>query len=215
MKYQAQIRKAVLALCLICTCCIASAQSTSESFKVVIDPGHGGRDSVTRAGNILEKNLVLDISLAIKEQLQKNGIEVVLTRETDEFLSLSSRAAIPGDIFVSIHANAVADSIGPSVRSMIKGMEIYTSVSENLVKSTLLATAFKSHFSSLPGLSFRGIKRKKLAVLNRDSPSILIELGFLSNEEDLAFLVNRSNHQQIAGAFIRAVKEYRKVIGLK
>lgn len=187
----------------------------SKAFRVVLDPGHGGKDSVTRAGGFYEKDIVLSIAKEIKDHLNKNGFEVIMTRESDEFISLSDRAAVSGDVFISLHANSVADTIGPSVRSMIKGMEIYTAKNTQndsalIARSKFLATLFQRQLSDLEGINSRGIKEKQLAVLNQNqSAAILIELGYMTNEEDLAFLTKKENYQQIAEAFCKALKAYK------
>lgn len=194
------------------------SNSSMSRFRVVLDPGHGGKDSVTRADNYQEKDIVLSISRELKNHLEESGFEVVMTRETDEFISLPARAAFKGDIFISIHANTVPDTIGPSVREMIKGMEIYTSNrmeygAELLDKSKVLATAFEKQLRNLKGIQMRRLKAKSLAVLDKnESPAILIELGFLSNKEDLAFLINRDNYKHIAEAFVRSIKAYQSMI---
>jgi N-acetylmuramoyl-L-alanine amidase len=80
--------------------------------RIVIDPGHGGRDPGTKGGGIVEAELVLDIALRLEKLLleRQPGIEVVLTRRTDEYVGLQERTAIANrqgaDLFLSIHANA-------------------------------------------------------------------------------------------------------------
>jgi N-acetylmuramoyl-L-alanine amidase len=189
-----------------------------RNFRVVLDPGHGGRDSATRANGVYEKNLVLEIAKIVKGELQGRGFEVVMTRDTDDFISLPDRAAVTGDVFISIHANTVADTIGPSVRSMIKGMDIYTD--ENMQfspdlpqRSKLLASQFQQSLRTLQGIRMRGIRQKSLAVLTKNqSPAILIELGFLSNEEDLKFLTATSNQKKLAEAFVKAIVGYQNAV---
>ena len=91
--------------------------------KVVIDPGHGGKDpgAIGRTG-LKEKDTVLDISRRIKKELKKNGIDVIMTRNSDRFVRLSERAKIANkndaDLFVSIHANA-------SRSRWLRGFEVY------------------------------------------------------------------------------------------
>jgi N-acetylmuramoyl-L-alanine amidase len=85
---------------------------TSTNLKLVIDPGHGGEDSgAVGPTGLKEKEVVLDIGLRLKEQVEKKlGVEVVMTRSDDRFVPLRERAAIAnaakGDLFCSIHANA-------------------------------------------------------------------------------------------------------------
>ncbi len=78
--------------------------------RIVLDAGHGGKDPGTRSGSLHEKDLALDISKRVRDLLEKDGFEVVMTRETDIFIPLEKRAFIANDgeadLFVSIHANA-------------------------------------------------------------------------------------------------------------
>lgn len=78
--------------------------------RVVIDPGHGGHDPGTRANGVVESELVLDVALRLEQLLKQRGVDVVLTRRTDEFIDLEARAPIASrhkaDLFLSIHANA-------------------------------------------------------------------------------------------------------------
>jgi N-acetylmuramoyl-L-alanine amidase len=90
----------------------ASAAGSGERFDVVvIDAGHGGEDKgAVAASGLREKDLVLDIARRLARRLDRPGLRVVLTRESDVFVPLEERTAIAndarGDLFVSIHANA-------------------------------------------------------------------------------------------------------------
>jgi N-acetylmuramoyl-L-alanine amidase len=79
--------------------------------RIVIDPGHGGRDPGAAAHRVTEAELVLDVALRLEKLLQKErGMDVVMTRRTDVFIPLEERTAIANkagaDLFLSIHANA-------------------------------------------------------------------------------------------------------------
>ncbi len=78
---------------------------------VVIDPGHGGRDNGAKWGGIAEKDLNLDVARRVEALLKERGIPVVMTRRSDAYVSLDSRAAVANryknSLFVSIHFNAV------------------------------------------------------------------------------------------------------------
>jgi N-acetylmuramoyl-L-alanine amidase len=79
--------------------------------RIVIDAGHGGHDPGAQARGIVESELTLDVALRLEKLLQKTqGVDVVLTRRTDEFVALQDRTAIANregaDLFLSIHANA-------------------------------------------------------------------------------------------------------------
>jgi N-acetylmuramoyl-L-alanine amidase len=91
--------------------------------RVVIDAGHGGHDPGAQANGIVEADLVLDIALRVEKLLlEQPGVNVVLTRRTNEFIALDERTAIANregaDLFLSIHANA-------SRRSVARGIETY------------------------------------------------------------------------------------------
>jgi N-acetylmuramoyl-L-alanine amidase len=90
--------------------------------RVVIDPGHGGRDPGAEGKNSNEADIVLDISLRLAKLLAKQpGVEVVLTRRTDVFVPLEERTAIANreqaDLFLSIHANASRNENARGVES--------------------------------------------------------------------------------------------------
>jgi N-acetylmuramoyl-L-alanine amidase len=91
--------------------------------RIVIDPGHGGRDPGARAHGVEEAELVLDVSLRLEKLLQKEpGLEVILTRRTDTYVPLEERTAIANregaDLFLSIHANAARNA-------QARGIETY------------------------------------------------------------------------------------------
>ena len=91
--------------------------------RIVIDPGHGGHDPGAMGKGVTEAELVLDLALRLEKLLQKlGGVEVVLTRRTDDFVPLPERTAIANregaDLFLSIHANA-------SESGQARGIETY------------------------------------------------------------------------------------------
>jgi N-acetylmuramoyl-L-alanine amidase len=91
--------------------------------RIVIDPGHGGHDPGAKGDDVTEADLVLDVALRLEKMLLKvQGVDVVLTRRTDEFVGLQERTAIANrenaDLFLSIHANA-------SENNQARGIETY------------------------------------------------------------------------------------------
>lgn len=96
----------------------------ASKVKLVIDPGHGGKDSgAVGPSGLMEKDVVLDIGLRLRDLVEKAlGMEVVMTRTDDTFIPLRDRAAIAntakGDFFISIHANA-------SLRGRAEGFETF------------------------------------------------------------------------------------------
>ncbi len=96
---------------------------THRIKKIVIDPGHGGRDfGAMSPGGIREKELVLEVGKMVRDELERHGIEIVMTRSWDVFIPLQERTRIANkkgaDLFVSIHANA-------SPSRDLSGFEVY------------------------------------------------------------------------------------------
>ena len=122
--------------------------------RVVIDAGHGGHDPGAQANGVTEADLVLDIALRLERLLQQQpGVEVVLTRRSDEFVALEERTAIANregaDLFLSIHANA-------SRTSSVRGIETYflnfaTTQDAEAVAARENATSLKT-MGTLPAL---------------------------------------------------------------
>jgi N-acetylmuramoyl-L-alanine amidase len=122
--------------------------------RIVIDAGHGGHDPGAQANGITESDLVLDIALRLERLLQQQpGVEVVLTRRTDDFVALEERTAIANregaDLFLSIHANS-------SRTSSVRGIETYflnfaTTPDAEAVAARENATSLKT-MGTLPAL---------------------------------------------------------------
>ena len=100
---------------------------TREVKTIVIDPGHGGKDSGALGKNSQEKDLVLSIGKLLKKELEKAGFKVKMTRDKDVFIELGQRANLAnqwdGDLFISLHCNAVDAT--PERKKQIKGYHVY------------------------------------------------------------------------------------------
>lgn len=100
---------------------------TREVKTIVIDPGHGGKDSGALGKNSQEKDLVLAIGKLLKKELEKAGFKVKMTRDKDVFIELGQRANLAnqwdGDLFISLHCNAVDAT--PERKKQIKGYHVY------------------------------------------------------------------------------------------
>jgi N-acetylmuramoyl-L-alanine amidase len=202
---------------------------------VVIDPGHGGIDNGTQAGNESEKNLVLGFGLALRERIEKSGkYRVVMTRSDDTFIPLADRVRIARNqsaaLFVSIHADALArgegDAQGATIYTLseratdaqaerlaeaenkadaIGGVNLTeepTEVADILIDLAQRETrTFSNHFARLlmgemkntVRMHKRPLKSAGFRVLKApDVPSVLIELGYVSNKGDLEHLTSES-----------------------
>ncbi|PAF10614.1 hypothetical protein CHH65_06645 [Shouchella clausii] len=174
------------------------AAVTGTISRVVIDPGHGGRDPGAKGNGLIEKNITLLFAKQIKKSLQENGIEVYLTRSSDEYVYLQERANIAdsfqADLFLSIHANAHENSL-------IRGMEIHSFAPSNI------AVKLENQFRDLPNAVYRGHYDSNFYVLrNTSTPSLLIELGYVSNQADAALLQSQQFQIQVGEAVRRALQ---------
>lgn len=146
--------------------------------KWVLDAGHGGCDQgVIGKLGIKESDIVLQAVLEAKRLLQKNGEQVLLTREVDEGLDQYRRAEIAnewnGDYFISVHMNSSSDT-------SVTGTEIFVLSYGTLAEK--IASQIKSELVAALKSKDRGVKEANYIVLrNTKMPAILIEGEFLSN----------------------------------
>ncbi len=173
---------------------------------VLVDPGHGGKDpGAIGIGGTQEKAVILPIAKRLAEILQENGVQVVLTRDSDYFVSLPGRVAMAeranADVFVSIHANSAGAS-----RPDVNGLETY-------YYDSGLGLARIVHNNILRSVSVRdrGVRKARFYVLRRSSmPSILVETGYLTGRQDVAKLRNAQYQNQMAEAIARGILQYLK-----
>ncbi|MHC0064610.1 N-acetylmuramoyl-L-alanine amidase [Nostoc sp. UIC 10890] len=179
---------------------------TNGRVVVLIDPGHGGKDpGAVGLGGLREKDVILPLSKRIAQVLQQNGVQVVMTRDSDYFVTLPGRVQLAeranADVFVSIHANAV----GPG-RSDVSGLETY-------YYDSGLGLARTVHNSILQSVNVRdrGVRRARFFVLRKSSmPSILVETGYLTGRDDNAKLRSSAYQNQMADAIARGILQYLK-----
>ena len=100
---------------------------TREVKTIVIDPGHGGKDTGAQGKNSNEKDIVLAVGKLLKKDLEKEGFKVKMTRDKDVFIELGERANLAnqwdGDLFISLHCNAIDAT--PERKKQIKGYHVY------------------------------------------------------------------------------------------
>jgi len=135
-------RLRIAAVATACALALLSSPGGSEPRPerfdtVVIDPGHGGRNLGARgAGGLLEKDLVLDVSLRLAKRLEARGVSVVLTRRDDRFVSLEERTSIAndarGDLFISIHANASRSQNARGIETFFVSLEASDEAAQRL-----------------------------------------------------------------------------------
>jgi len=172
---------------------------------VVLDAGHGAHDlGALSVRGEPEKMLALDVVLRMKPLLEDAGYRVVMTRDRDVFIPLETRAAISnrnrGAIFVSIHFNW-AKKRSP------EGIEIYYfSERSRRLAANILEESLRAY-----RCADRGVKFARFHVLrNNLRPSVLCELGFVSNPYDNQMLQNPRVRQRLAEAVVRGIIDERR-----
>lgn len=178
---------------------------------VVLDAGHGGKDSgaVNSKKSAYEKNLNLQIIYDRAKtyfNAKDSEIKAYWTRTDDNFIELSKRAefakSVEADLFISLHMNSAGQTA--------KGLEVlYASNNKNTMSglnSKKMAEIFKKQLIEDLNMTDRGVKdRTRLVVLYKNSvPSVLIELGFISNSSDVAKLTDTAFQKKAAKAIYDA-----------
>jgi len=165
---------------------------------VVLDAGHGGIDKGARGvDGSLEKKYALDTAKRVEKGLRRAGYRVIMTRRSDYFVPLPTRAAISnrqrGAVFVSIHYNWARNSGAQGTETFY-----YSS------KSYPLAANIQRELSRVS--NNRGVKRARFHVLrNNVRPAVLVEGGFLSNAYEARKIRSPFYRQRIADAVVRGI----------
>lgn len=185
---------------------------------VTVDPGHGGRDPGTMYGTIKEKDLNLEISKKLEEELIKNGAIVYMIRDSDIDLSsiydskkkrgdlyrrLLKIKENKSDLYISIHINWYENS-------KHRGAEVlYNTINPN---NKILAEKIMKQFKTNQK-SKRNIKKTNLYMYkNTTTPGVLVETGFLSNPYERGLLQSKDYQEKLAYSITEGIKDYLKEI---
>jgi len=203
-------------------------------YRIVIDPGHGGKDAGTRNQGLglKEKTFVLDTSNRLAKILRKHGYFVILTRGKDNFVPLRERAErtnqFRADLFISVHFNGVKTT-------RVSGVETYSMPlvdqpptarakpdSRDHTKypgngndpwNTLLGYYVHKSLVNELGTVDRGLKRERYEVLKYiKCPGILVEAGFLTNPTEARKIRSSAHRQKIAQGIADGILLYQKTI---
>jgi N-acetylmuramoyl-L-alanine amidase len=215
--------------------------------RIVLDPGHGGRDQGTAGPNgLLEKDLVLDVARRLGALIEKKiGAEVVYTRDDDHFVPLEARTALANerraDLFLSLHANsssyrsvagietfylnftdsrealevaarenASSEKSIHELRDVIQKITLHDKAEESrefakCIQASLYSFAARNN----PAARDRGVRKAPFVVLiGAVMPSVLVEIGFVSNQRDEALLKRPEHRQKLAEALCQGLERY-------
>jgi len=171
---------------------------------VMVDPGHGGKDpGAVGIGGLREKDVILPIAQEVAALLEKQGVQAVLTRNSDYFVDLAPRVTmaerVNANLFVSIHANAISLS-----RPDVNGLETYYFSS-----GQRLAQTIHNNILQTVTIQDRGVRRARFYVLRKTSmPAVLVEVGFVTGRDDSAKLNDPNHRSQTAQAIARGILQY-------
>lgn len=196
--------------------CLATVLSLSAAKKVtwVIDAGHGGRDTGCEGTLTKEKDITLAVAKEVGRLVKKNisGVRVVYTREKDKYLTLQERCDIANSrgatLFISIHVNSASNQFARGTESFfatnvpLKGTQAG--------KSELLALLLQRQYLSHGREISRGVKQRELYVCEHTNmPSVLTEIGFISNLNEEAYLNSKDGQRELAEAIYKALAEWK------
>jgi len=215
--------------------------------RIVLDPGHGGKDPGAQANGLQEKNVVLQLAQQLKPAIEEQiGCEVILTRNSDTYISLEERTAIANtknaDLFISLHLNAhpspevrgletyylnlstnaeamrvAARENATSTNQMSDLQDILHDILQNSKITESSRLAQQVHGALISGMPQQisvkiqnlGIKQAPFYVLiGAQMPAILIELAFISNEEDMRNLQSEKFSAYITKELVSGIQAY-------
>lgn len=185
---------------------------TLKGKTIVIDAGHGGYDAGAmrrlpapkgqQGALVMEKDVNLSVALKLAARLKAKGATVVMTRNTDVFVSLSDRTtmsnSVQPDLFLSVHSNAHSDRT-------FDGIETYYTHSSSQCPAERIQNAL------VAGLPETGnwVRQRGLYVTNHATvPAVLAEIGYLSKPAKLKLLDTPAYQDRVASALARGVEDY-------
>jgi N-acetylmuramoyl-L-alanine amidase len=182
-----------------------------SGIKILLDPGHGGRETgAAGPTGYLEKDVNLIVSKLVRDELVARGATVYLTRENDTLLSLPERVAmidkLEPAIALSIHYNSLPDS-GDAFNTKGIGMFWYHPQAHGL------AMFLHNYLVGKLNRPSYGVYWNNLALARpAAAPSVLLELGFMSNPFEFEWVVNPVEQRKLARAIADGITEWFKVV---
>lgn len=174
---------------------------------ICIDPGHGGKDPGAVNGEYQEKGLALKIAYKLTDKITPYDFKVLLTRQGDKYLSLQERCDMANkckcDLFISIHINSATNPAANGIETLCY----------EEFQSKNLANYIQKALISATGAKDRGVKVTNMlyVLTNTKMPAVLVEAGFISNQEDLDWLMEDNYQNKIAEAIALGICDYFEI----
>lgn len=186
-----------------------SSQLPLMGAVIVLDPGHGGKDSgaIGLLGALKpEKAVAFDISSQLKLKLESLGAKVILTRSGDQYVTLQERLKLSKesrpDMFISIHADSLEDTRNLAT---IKGFTTY--YKDPIAKS--FSDTVQSNVTMNLGRTGRGVKNMNFYVVRGTwAPSVLLETGFMPNPDEFQLLADSKEQAALANNIADSILKY-------
>ncbi|MGH1337675.1 MAG: N-acetylmuramoyl-L-alanine amidase family protein [Aureispira sp.] len=246
----------VLFLCTILALSFGSFREKPKPFTIVLDAGHGGKDSGAQGQYVQEKDIALQLTLQLGYYLEHYlpQVQVLYTRKSDVFIPLHERVQVANanqaDVFFSIHCNSLErrNKDVQGTETFVMGLhraEDNLLVAKRENKAILLETNYNNHYAGYDPHSSeghimlsmyqnahltqslalagqieqqfantiqrrsRGVKQAGFLVLRETTmPAVLVETGFLSNNQEEYYLSSQKGQAYIASAMFRALQSY-------
>ena len=186
------------------------ARSNNGRVLVMLDPGHGGKDpGAIGLGGLREVDVILPIAKRVAEILERQGIAVKMTRNSDYFVGLDERVSMSraagATLFVSIHANSIDN------RADVNGLEVYHyNLGQSLADTVSRATVDYVNKNGFY-LNDRRVRSARFLVLRKSTiPAILVETGYLTNEAESARLRQDGYQKVMAEGIAKGIIQYIK-----
>jgi N-acetylmuramoyl-L-alanine amidase len=174
------------------------------SGRVVIDPGHGGKDPGAQIPGVDEKAVNLSVARLVAKKLSDRGVTVSMTRKSDVFIELADRAAAGRgeDLFVSIHADShpSPEKVGHSLLLPQSG-DPQALLAGRYIDQQMTAAGSPSHIMRLDTRGLMVLKRS-------ECPAVLVELGYLSNFSEAKKLATAGYQEQLAEGIADGIVAY-------
>lgn len=180
---------------------------------IIIDPGHGGSELGTTANFTYEKQLNLDISKRVKENLEKAGYRVYITRDDDINVGLLERTdpanLLNADLFFSIHNNSLPLDVSMQCVYMFRGTTVLYNSTAPKPGREFATILMREVSSTIKTNTYPLQDRPNLAVLSSAwCPAVLMESTVQTDDGDTKMMMHRINSQKVADASLRAVDKY-------
>jgi N-acetylmuramoyl-L-alanine amidase len=178
---------------------------------VVIDAGHGGKDSGGVSGRrapifLKEKDLTLDTAKRVQAELRRAGLRVVMMREDDHFVELDDRVRFAnrqgrGAVLVSIHYDAVSNQAMHGAKTFYWRADSHG-----------LATRIQQQLVAATGETDQGVIRRRLRLTrNPEIPCVLCECAYITNPAEAREAATESYRQRIAHGIAQGILEERRL----